>query len=181
MPVVKRYPNRKLYDTEARQYITLDGIADLIRQGREVQVVDHATGEDLTALTLSQIIFEQEKKQRGFLPQNVLTGLVQAGGHTLSSLRRSLSSPLDLARDVDEEIDRRMQVLVRRGELAAEEASRLRDRLMGHGQPFSAVDWPGDEEIELVLARRGIPSRDELQQLLNQLEELEARLDEAAK
>jgi polyhydroxyalkanoate synthesis repressor PhaR len=178
MPVVKRYPNRKLYDTEARQYITLDGIADMIRQGREVQVVDHATGEDLTALTLSQIIFEQEKKQRGFLPQNVLTSLVQAGGHTLGSLRRSLSSPLDLARDVDEEIDRRMQVLVRRGELAAEEASRLHDRLLDHGQPPSAAEWPDDEEIERVLAQRGIPTRDEFDQLLDQLRELEAKLDQ---
>ncbi|MGD8735253.1 MAG: polyhydroxyalkanoate synthesis regulator DNA-binding domain-containing protein, partial [Anaerolineae bacterium] len=55
MTRIKRYPNRKLYDTEAKQYITLEGIAALIRQGNEVQVIDHATGEDLTALTLTQI------------------------------------------------------------------------------------------------------------------------------
>ena len=68
MTMIKRYPNRKLYDTEAKQYITLSGIAELIRQGGDIQVSDYATGEDLTALTLSQIIFEQEKKQSGFLP-----------------------------------------------------------------------------------------------------------------
>jgi polyhydroxyalkanoate synthesis repressor PhaR len=79
MPVIKRYPNRKLYDTAARQYIALDGVAALIRAGAEVQVVDHATGEDLTALILMQIIVEQEKRQRGFLPQTLLAGLVQAG------------------------------------------------------------------------------------------------------
>ena len=45
MPIVKRYPNRKLYDTEAKQYVTLEGIAELIRQGQEVHVVDNATGE----------------------------------------------------------------------------------------------------------------------------------------
>jgi polyhydroxyalkanoate synthesis repressor PhaR len=77
MPVIKRYPNRKLYDTAARRYISLDGIADLIRDGAEVQVVEYNTGEDLTALILMQIIVEQEKKQSGFLPQSVLTGLVQ--------------------------------------------------------------------------------------------------------
>ncbi|MCK5314811.1 MAG: polyhydroxyalkanoate synthesis regulator DNA-binding domain-containing protein, partial [Anaerolineales bacterium] len=71
---IKRYPNRKLYDTEAKQYITLDEIADLIRQGQEIRVTDNVTGEDLTAVTLSQIIFEQEKKQSGFLPRSVLTG-----------------------------------------------------------------------------------------------------------
>ena len=68
MPVIKRYPNRKLYDTESKRYITLDGIARLIRKGEEVQVIDHTTDEDLTAVTLTQIIFEQEKKKGGFLP-----------------------------------------------------------------------------------------------------------------
>ena len=51
MLVIKRYPNRKLYDTTAKQYITLEGIAARIRDGEEVQIVDHATGEDLTTLT----------------------------------------------------------------------------------------------------------------------------------
>ena len=63
MVTIKRYPNRKLYNTEAKQYITLEGVADLIRQGAEIQVVDHASGEDLTALTLTQITLEQEKKR----------------------------------------------------------------------------------------------------------------------
>jgi len=68
MPVIKRYPNRKLYDTQAKQYITLDRIAELIREGTDIQVIDHASGEDITALTLSQVIFEQEKRQSGFYP-----------------------------------------------------------------------------------------------------------------
>ena len=88
MLIIKRYPNRKLYDTEAKKYITLDGISDLIRDGQEIQVLDHASGEDLTAVILTQIIFEQEKKNSGFLPRSVLRGLVQAGGDTIGSLRR---------------------------------------------------------------------------------------------
>ena len=58
MLVIKRYPNRKLYDTEAKRYITLDGITELIHRGEDLHVVDHETGEDLTTVTLSQIIFE---------------------------------------------------------------------------------------------------------------------------
>ena len=65
MPIIKRYPNRKLYDTEAKRYVTLETITQMIHEGQEVQVVDHETGEDLTNLTLSQIIFEQEKKGGG--------------------------------------------------------------------------------------------------------------------
>src|SRR5512133_2765626 len=130
MRVIKRYPNRKLYDTEAKQYISLDRIAELIREGQEIHVVDHATQEDLTTVTLTQVIFEQEKKQDSELPKTVLTALIRASGDTLSTLRRTLASPLDWLHQVDEEIDRRLQVLVKRGEMAEEESRRLRDQLL---------------------------------------------------
>jgi polyhydroxyalkanoate synthesis repressor PhaR len=177
MPVIKRYPNRKLYDTGTKQYITLDGIATLIRQGQEVTVVDHATGEDLTALTLTQVIFEQEKKRSGFLPQSVLMGLIQAGGDTMSTLRRTLAHPLNLARQVDEEIEQRVQTLISRGELAAEEGRRLRDKLLAPGQRQLHHAWPSEEELEGMLAERGIPTRDDLQRILEQLDTLTAKLD----
>ena len=90
MPIIKRYPNRKLYDTEAKRYVTLENIALMIQDGREVQVIDHETGEDLTNLTLSQIIFEQEKKGSGFLPRSLLTNLVRASSDTFDQVRRTL-------------------------------------------------------------------------------------------
>jgi polyhydroxyalkanoate synthesis repressor PhaR len=177
MPVIKRYPNRKLYDTEAKKYITLDGIATLIRQGQEVEVVDHATGEDLTAITLTQVIFEQEKRRSGFLPQSVLTGLIQAGGETMGTLRRTLAHPLDLARQVDEEIEQRLQSLISRGELAAEDGRRLRDKLLSPSHPQPGQAWPTEQDLEQVLADREIPTRDELRQVFDQLEALSAKLD----
>lgn len=177
MRLVKRYPNRKLYDTEAKRYITLEGISTFIRQGEEIRVVDHATGEDLTAVTLTQIILEQEKKRRGFVPQSVLTGLVRAGGDTLGALRRSLASPLELARQVDDEIERRLHTLTRRGELAAEDGRRLRDKLLAQGfQPAEPLP-PTEQEIEQALEERGVPSREEMQRVLEQLETLAAKLD----
>lgn len=180
MTIIKRYPNRKLYNTEAKQYITLEGIADLIRQGEEVQVVDHASGEDLTALTLTQVILEQEKKRRGFLPQAVLTGLIQAGGETVGTLRRTLASPLNLARQVDEEIERRLQMLVSRGELAAEEGRRLRQELLGLGAEPPGAPQLSEQELARLLEERGVPSRSDLEQVLDQLEILATKLDEMA-
>jgi polyhydroxyalkanoate synthesis repressor PhaR len=176
MPVIKRYPNRKLYDTEAKRYITLQEIAALIRQGEEVQVVDHGTGEDLTAVTLTQVILEQEKKWGGFLPQTVLAGLIQAGGERLSTLRRALASPLELARHVDEEIEQRIQALVSRGEVAAEEGRRLGDKLLAQGQQWSGSTWLREQDLEQALAERGAPTRDEFQRILEQLETLEDEL-----
>ncbi len=181
MPVIKRYPNRKLYDTDAKRYITLDGIAELIRNGEEVIVIDHQTEEDLTAVTLTQIIFEQEKKKGGFLPTSVLTGLVQSGGSTLNSLRRSLSSPLDLLHGFDDEIERRLQILVKQGEIARDEALRLRDKLLALSSRGNAEtpdpESSEDRELAEALARHDVPTRDEVMQLNAQLEQLSAQLD----
>ena len=173
---IKRYPNRKLYDTVSKQYITLEGIADLIRGGEEVVVVDHATGEDLTAVTLTQIIFEQEKKQTGFLPRPLLTGLVKAGGNTLEAVRKSLAAPLELLGHVNEEIERRLNVLVKRGELAQDEANQLLEKLRNaSSMPLTEKI---DERLEETLKARGVPTRSDLRNLLDQLDELTAKVDE---
>jgi len=176
MRTIKRYPNRKLYDTEAKQYITLNGIADLIRGGEEIQVVDHTTGEDLTTITLTQIIFDQEKQQSGFLPRSVLTGLVQAGGERLSTLRRTLALPLDLLHHVDEEIDRRVNILIRRGELEEEEGQRLRDKLLSQRQPVAADI--SEDRLERALMEHDVPTREELHRLEEKLETLLHKLNE---
>jgi polyhydroxyalkanoate synthesis repressor PhaR len=90
MPMIKRYPNRKLYNTESKHYVTLENIALMIQDGSDVQIIDHETGEDLTNLTLSQIIFEQEKKGSGLLPRALLTNLVRASNDTFEHVRRTL-------------------------------------------------------------------------------------------
>lgn len=177
MPVVKRYPNRKLYDTHAKQYITLAEIGEIIRRGQEVSVIDHTTGDDLTAVTLTQVILEQEKKRSGFLPKAVLAGLIQAGGETMGTLRRTLASPLDLARQVDEEIERRLQALINRGELATEEGFRLRNKLLAPSdQPPGDVEL-SEQDMQRVLAKRGVPSQEEFQKVLEQLDALAAKLE----
>jgi polyhydroxyalkanoate synthesis repressor PhaR len=177
MRVIKRYPNRKLYDTEAKQYVSLDEIAEFIRTGEDVYVVDNATGEDLTTVTLTQIIFEQEKKGSGFLPQSVLTGLIQAGGSTLNALRRTLASSVDLLYQVDEEIERRLQVLMNRGELAEEEAMRLRDKLTSRRRPLTTSDELDANDLEQFLQRQGVPTRADLQILAERLDAVNAKLD----
>lgn len=177
MPVIKRYANRKLYDTEQKRYITLERIADLIRLGETVQVQDNVTGEDLTALTLSQIIFEQEKKQRGFLPQTVLAGLVQAGGDTVNTLRRSLATPLNLLLHVDEEIKRRIVALVDNGDLSADEGVRIETLLLSMAEPPEEIEWPGEVYLKNLLTSRGLPSRSELDALNEQLNTLNEEFD----
>ncbi len=176
--VIKRYPNRKLYDTVQKQYITLDSISDLIREGADVQVVDYASGEDLTAVTLTQIIFEQEKKQAGFLPRPLLAGLVKAGGETVESVRRSLTKPLDLLAHVDDEISRRLDILVEQDYLKQIEAEELRGRLIEAGRARAESAPQLDQAIRQMIREHTIPSRGDFNKLVEQLEGLTQKVDE---
>lgn len=76
--VIKKYGNRRLYDTSASRYVNLDDVGAMIRNGTEVKVVDAVTGEDLTRVTLTQIIVEDAKDQPGGLPLELLRQLVMA-------------------------------------------------------------------------------------------------------
>src|SRR6476619_8253715 len=74
--VVKKYANRRLYNTESSSYITLDNLADMIRQGRDFVVYDAKTGEDITRSVLTQIIVEEEGKGHNLLPTTFLLHLI---------------------------------------------------------------------------------------------------------
>lgn len=76
--LIKRYASRRLYNTETSDYVTLEDIAGFIRQGREVQIVDLKTGDDLTRQYLLQIVAEHESKGESVLPVDVLTDLVRS-------------------------------------------------------------------------------------------------------
>lgn len=78
--LIKRYGNRKLYDTRASRYVTLDGVAEFIRTGEDLRIVDNDTGDDITIVTFAQIIFEEAKRKNGALGLPVLRRLIQVGG-----------------------------------------------------------------------------------------------------
>ena len=84
--VVKKYANRRLYDTESSIYITLDTLADLVRQGRDFVVYDAKTGDDITRSVLTQIIMEEETKGRNMLPTAFLRQLISLYGDSMQGL-----------------------------------------------------------------------------------------------
>jgi polyhydroxyalkanoate synthesis repressor PhaR len=93
--VIKRYSNRKLYDTQESRYVTLEEIEEMIRAGKEVSVVDAATGEDLTSVTLTQIILENERSHRSALPPGFLHQLIKHGEAWQDFVQRSMKSSLE--------------------------------------------------------------------------------------
>jgi polyhydroxyalkanoate synthesis regulator phasin len=95
--LIKKYANRKLYDTRTSRYITLEGIAGLVRDGHEIKVVDRETGQDLTQVTLSQIVLSEEK--RGPSRDG---GVIQERGQALLDyVRKTLNVPSDLVNQME--------------------------------------------------------------------------------
>lgn len=80
---IRRYQNRKLYDTQRSMYVTLEEISNIIKRGEDVRIVDNKTKEDLTSVTLTQIIFEEEKKKKSLLPLGALKRIIMEGGDTI--------------------------------------------------------------------------------------------------
>lgn len=84
--VIKKYANRRLYDTSASRYVTLDHLRELVKEGKDFQVVDAKSGEDLTRGVLAQIIFEEESKGETLLPVEFLRQLIGFYGDSMQSM-----------------------------------------------------------------------------------------------
>src|SRR2546427_3050715 len=118
--LIKKYANRKLYDTRTSRYVTLEGIAQLVRDGHEIEVVDRDNGKDLTQVTLSQIVLFEEK--RG--PARV----IDAGGEMLHDRGQALldyvRKTLNVPADIRSQVERRREGLESMADDAIERALR---------------------------------------------------------
>lgn len=150
--LIKRYDNRKLYDTSRSTYVTLEEIASLIREGNEVKVVDAKTNEDLTRSTLALIILEEERHKKKLLPLSFMYQLIKYGESIQGVFQEYLSTGFEAFLASQQEAQKRMQ------EWAA-------------GRPQKEVR-PEQPEA----ASEEAPLKDEVAQLKQRLEELERRL-----
>jgi polyhydroxyalkanoate synthesis repressor PhaR len=175
--VIKRYTNRKLYDTVESRYVTLDEIAEMIKQGVEVKIIDNRSKEDLTSVTLAQIIFEEEKK-KSQMPLSVLREIIRRPSEAVSGFIQKEVSPR--VASIREEAENRIDKLLRReGEAAGEGTSpadllKLSQRTLEDWQ--KKIDERTKLVVENVVGTLPAAGRD-LQQLLQRLEQLESRLD----
>ena len=139
--LIKRYESRKLYDTEESRYVSLDQIADWVRQGQEVRVVDNATTDDVTAQTLTQVILEEGRNGRSKISSELMHELVRFGEKAWTSGVEHVQNGVD--RVVQASIDRLAPVRQARSEMA-----RLRTRLEELEESLSDLEAgrqpPGD-------------------------------------
>ncbi len=170
---IKRYANRKLYDTAQSCYVTLDEIARLVEGGEEVRIIDNDTKDDLTSVTLAQIVVEAEKNKTKLLPLHTLRGLVQSGGELLE---KTIARPVQNLR---QETGKRV-TLAREAVSRTEDETRERvSQLVGSTQrSWEDFQRRVDERVKTVVSTMvpGRAAQDEVQLLRDRVEVLEARL-----
>ncbi len=128
--LIRRYDNRKLYDPEAKAYVTLADLARAIAGGTEVRVVDQKTGDDLTTVVLAQVILEGIKEKTASIPRQVLSRLVRLGLKPAGAWG-DLVSPQQAASRAKLEAERIVGGLLAKGRLTLDEGLALRQDITG--------------------------------------------------
>ena len=188
--VIKKYANRRLYDTSTSQYVTLDHLRDLVKNGTDFQVVDAKSGEDLTRGVLAQIIFEEEARGANLLPVDFLRQLISFYGDSLQSvvpdyLQMSMNN---FAQQQEEFRSRMTEAMTNPPASMAmlEEQTRRNMEMFSQAMrmftPFSAPGTPGaaPETATEAPAKPEAGEGDDMAKMREELDAMRAKLDQLA-
>ena len=186
--VIKKYANRRLYNTARSCYVTLEDLAHMVREGQDFVVYDAKTGEDITRSVLTQIIFEEESKGQSLLPMGFLRELIRLYGDTLQSVVPGyLEASMKAFAENQERLRRAFgaagpmagfEALARHNMELFEQAMRM--FTPGLGSAGGTGDRGGRSEAETARAREG-QAADELEELQRQIREMQDKLDRLSK
>ena len=184
--VIKRYTNRKLYDTVESRYVTLDEIAQMIKGGAEVKVLDNRTKEDLTSVTLAQIIFEEEKK-RSQMPLGVLREIIRHGGEAVAvfyqdkvgnKLNERLEEMKNRTDALRENIEQKVRGLLRGSD---EKGSPVKEVIAAGQTAVEELRAKVDQSVKQALDFSGGAVAQEIEKLQRKIEALEKKLEQIGK
>ncbi|MCP4576182.1 MAG: hypothetical protein GY846_07865 [Deltaproteobacteria bacterium] len=180
---IKRYANRKLYDTKTKKYITLDKIAELLKAGEEVSVLNNKTGEDITAATVSQILARSKKGQTDNGASNVMIQLLRKGPGTLVDYGKKYISLWDRALTMaDEEIDRLVERLVTEKEITPSEGSKLKKDMLNRAEDLKKwISEKTDQRVNEALDLMNLASKEQVSQLTEKIDTLTRKVQNLEK
>ena len=167
--LIKRYANRKLYNTATSRYITLKGIAELLEEGEQVRVIDNETGDDITSVALSQILVDNERSNSD-VSEGLLSQILSRGGDALyGALRKGVD---DATENFDEFQDRVRRMVKPDGE--AQEGRKLSDWIAYASPDF---DHAVQNAVERVFKVLDLPRRSDVDQLNLNLERVVSAIE----
>ena len=176
--LIRRYDNRKLYDTRERRYVVLGDLARMVGQGEDLRVEDQRTGEDLSAVVMAQVILEGVKERTTRIPGQVLARLIRLGFGS-PGRRARWPEPGEAAAQARREAERIVAGLLARGRLTLEEGLALRQEITGAVQRLVAEAQHGLEaRVQRLLDGSGGEVHPSLAGLRERLLSLETHLAE---
>lgn len=174
--LIKRYANRKLYNTQTSRYITLKGIAELLDAGKEVRVIDKETGEDITSVALSQILVDSERSHTQ-PPETLLSQILGRGGDALyDALRKGVDDANEGIGDFQDRVRRMVGGADTQGDRRegseGEGEGNAREERRQHGffQPPPELDNLVQNAVERVFRMLDLPRRSDVESLNQNLE-----------
>ncbi|MEM8978839.1 MAG: polyhydroxyalkanoate synthesis repressor PhaR [Pseudomonadota bacterium] len=176
--LIKRYASRRLYNTETSDYVTLEDIAGFIREGREVQIVDLKSGDDLTRQYLLQIIAEHESRGENVLPVNVLNDLVRTYTMGASSVvPQFLAMSFEMLRDGQSKVVENMGALNPMAQMPGFEAMQAQQKAFMAAMTGGLTPWNG----ATTSPESAEASGDDLGEIKQQLADLQEKLSKLSK
>jgi len=175
---IKKYANRKLYDTTDKKYISRAHLSELIKQGKDIIIIDNETGEDLTASIVSSLIATTRGKAGGTVSSGVLIQLFRKGGNALTDYaKRYVSFWQKSFTMAEDEIDDMVKGLVKNKEISRSEGSRLKKEIIGFTTSLKGwISETIDKRLKEVLSVTNLATKDQVIELNLRINTLEKKL-----
>jgi polyhydroxyalkanoate synthesis repressor PhaR len=175
---IKKYANRKLYDTTDKRYVSRKRLSELIKKGEDIRIIDNETGEDLTASIVSGLIATSKGKSGATVSSGVLIQLFRKGGNALTDYAKKYVSLFQRSFVMaEDEIDQMVKKLVKNKEITKSEGNRLKAEIIGY--TTSLKEWISetiDKRLKEILSATNLATKDQVSELNKRIHILEAKL-----
>jgi polyhydroxyalkanoate synthesis repressor PhaR len=180
MHTIKKYANRKMYDTTDKRYVSMEQLADLIKSGEEVSIIDNRTGEDLTSAIVSQLIGREKKDAAKAVSSRILMQLLRKGGGTLTDYAKKYASLWQSAFTMaEDEVDKLVNLLIKDKELSKSEGSKLKKEMFGYTEALKSwISQRIDKRISELFGAMNLVTKDQVNDLLAKIETLARKVEQ---
>ncbi len=177
--LIKRYSNRKLYDTIGKSYVTLEAIATLIEKDEKIQIVENDSGEDITASVLSQLIAERTRNKSKEYSPSLFIDLIKKGGGSMYDCARKIGQAIgETAYSVEEEIENKVKKLLSSEKITSEEKKQFHHELESHRLSYlRKIEEQLENIVDVVLKKVNVPTKKEIENLSELVSRLADRIE----
>ena len=179
MHLIKKYANRKLYDTTDKKYISRVRLSKLIKQGQDVEIIDNETGEDITASIVSSLIATTRGKAGATVSSGVLIQLFRRGSNAVTDYAKRYMSLWQRSFVMaEDEIDNMVKGLVKNKEISTSEGNRLKQEIIGYTAVIKSwISDTIDRRLKEVLSATNLATKDQVSELRAHIDMLEKKIE----